>query len=76
MRLKKLHVKQEAAMTLLERQQTIMAEAKQYPAGSDEWQYRMKTAWTWDQMRRGVPANDWTDWPPHWGATGPLKEAA
>lgn len=43
---------------------TLIREARAYPPGSLDHQYRLTAAWKLDQMSRGVPVDDWTDTPP------------
>jgi hypothetical protein len=40
----------------------VMAERRQWPRGSMDWEYLTRTARTYLAMLRGVPANEWSKW--------------
>jgi hypothetical protein len=42
----------------------MLGEAQAFPHGSLDREYRIRAAWTLDQISRGVAACDWTDTPP------------
>lgn len=42
----------------------LLTEAAQYQPGSPDHEYRIRAAWTLDQLARGIPVGDWTDAPP------------
>jgi len=43
---------------------SLMAERKDYPTGSPDWDWRTRAAWKLYQLSQGIPARDWTDTPP------------
>jgi hypothetical protein len=51
-------------MTLRDRAGQCLEEAKAFPVGSMSWEYLTRAAWKYDQMSRGIPAVEWTEWPP------------
>ena len=42
----------------------LRIEARQYPAGSPDWNYRQRAAWKLHQIAHGIASRDWTDEPP------------
>ena len=45
----------------------LLSEARDWPEGSDEWTWRIRAAWKYQQSMDGLPVADWTDWPPQDG---------
>lgn len=43
---------------------TLLTDRQAFNVGSLDYQWRTRAAWKIDQMRRGIPVNDWTDEPP------------
>lgn len=42
---------------------SLRKEARRFPPGSMDWEYRHRAAWKIDQWHMGIPSQDWTDMP-------------
>ncbi|MBD9529011.1 hypothetical protein [Paracoccus sp. PAR01] len=41
----------------------LLHEAAQFRPGSPDSEYRIRAAWKLDQMARGIPSCEWTEYP-------------